>query len=59
MDYSCDRERIRQEIIGVKQLSFVYKRELTPQAQTFVAFVNSPEGAGIIQENGGAAVKRE
>ena len=43
----------------VKQRSFVYKGELTPQAKTFVAVVNSPEGAGIIQENGGAAVKRE
>ena len=41
----------------VKNLSFVYKGELSQQAKDFIAFVNSPEGQAITQNNGGASIK--
>ena len=41
----------------VKNLSFVYKGELSQQAKDFIAFVKSPEGQAVIQSNGGASIK--
>ena len=41
----------------VKQLSFVYRGELSQAAKDFAAYVNSPDGRDIIRDNGGAAIK--
>ena len=40
----------------VKELSFVYKGELSPQSKAFIDFVRSSEGEAIIRDNGGAAM---
>ncbi len=41
----------------VKQLTFIYKGELTPRAKAFVAFTASPEGRAIITDNGGTTLE--
>ena len=41
----------------VKDLSFLYKGELSDQAKKFVAYVLSPEGRTIIETNGGIVTR--
>lgn len=43
--------------VWVKNLDFLYKGELTPQARAFVEFAQSPDGKAVIRENGGAAAR--
>ena len=40
----------------VKELAFVYKGELSPQAKAFVEYVRSAAGETIIRDNGGAPI---
>ncbi len=40
----------------VKELTFVYKGELSPQSKAFIDFVRSSAGEAIIRDNGGAAM---
>jgi phosphate transport system substrate-binding protein len=41
----------------VKNLTFIYKGELSPRAKAFVAFASSPEGRAIITDNGGTPLE--